>query len=68
MAQPGNIKNDTIIPASQVILKNSGEKNIARNLKEKQLSKSPETLMAEPLTNSPGPSTKHKSKKPRHKK
>jgi len=67
VAQQGDKKIERITPASQVILKSSGEKKLPRTLKEKQLSASPETLIAYPQTTSPDPSTKHGSKKYKHK-
>ncbi len=44
LAQMENKKPDTIKPAKEVILKNSGEKNFPQQLKENQLKEQPVIL------------------------
>jgi len=44
LAQTENNKPDTIEPAKEVILKNSGEKNLPQQIKENQFKKQPVIL------------------------
>jgi hypothetical protein len=48
-AQSENKKADTVKPAREVILKNSGEKNLPQQLKEEQLQQLPAILNPDSL-------------------
>jgi hypothetical protein len=50
LAQSGGKKADTIVSAKQVILKNTGEKNLPQQLKEQQINAQPEILKRDSLS------------------
>ncbi len=71
LAQSKDKKADTITPARQVILKNSGEKNLPQQLKEKQIKEQPAMLKTDSVSATAKPGTKRtktKYMKPQKKK
>ena len=63
LAQSEGKKADTVVSAKQVILKNTGEKNLPQQLKEKQIKGQPEILKTDSLsvTNTVGKNVNRKS-------
>jgi hypothetical protein len=67
MAQDGN-KKDSSQPAKEIIVKDWGEKDLSKKLKEDQIRKSPGSLVTDSLNNSKEFTNRAKDKHCRHKK
>jgi hypothetical protein len=63
VAQSENKKVDSTTPASHVILKKTGEKNLPQQLKEKQIQEQPVILKKDSLDVPTGTMSKHKKGK-----
>jgi hypothetical protein len=67
VAQAGNKTSDSVNSARQIILKNSGEKNLTGQIKKEQVSKSPE-LLGPDSSNTPVNAQRAKDKSNKQKK